>query len=317
MIRRFAHAAISVGLYVVVVIGGTLLVLIASSLIGYLPYSDRPGPGWHSAGLTKEELRFFLSWSTMLLPGVAFWGAVLAILGQALALFRSPRWFLALIGALLGGYLALLTVASVGWYIAIAAAPVYVAGVLGVLFGVFVLPRVSIGRVKQPAPSRLQWLGIATLTVGAVAGTYLLFLAPRYSQQLSLEFIRVEPSEQQLEVSLEKSSLTDAEKNLLKTLFPHGIVRFGMTGFSGGGGGASARMLIVVTDRLPARSKLQEPKGGSLVYVQSGAAWKRYPEGAKLLSDTVEFWPAAHESKVAVKYGIGEPTEFAWFIPRP
>jgi hypothetical protein len=33
--------------YAVIVIGGTCLFLIVVQLVGYLPCSDRPGPGWY------------------------------------------------------------------------------------------------------------------------------------------------------------------------------------------------------------------------------------------------------------------------------
>lgn len=138
--------------------------------------------------------------------------------------------------------------------------------------------------------------------------------APRYSQQLSLEFIRIDPSDQPLEASLGASSLSAEEMSLLKKLFPRGVVRFGMSRTSGLGGGAWARMLVVVTDSLPPRSALRQPRGEDLVYVQSGFAWKRYPDSANLLADTVEFWPSGHGDTVVVRFGPGNPTEFAWFI---
>src|ERR1700674_315761 len=94
MIRRLGRLLASAGIYIGFVVGGTLLVLVGSSVIGYLPYSDRPGPGWHGAGLNAQELKFFLSWCILLVPSVAFWGVVLAVIGQTLAVCRSPLWFL-------------------------------------------------------------------------------------------------------------------------------------------------------------------------------------------------------------------------------
>jgi hypothetical protein len=164
-----------------------------------------------------------------------------------------------------------------------------------------------IAGVKHGAP-----VGLAAIPVDDVPSS-----APRYSQQLSLEFIRIDPSDQPLEASLGASSLSDEERSLLKKLFPRGAVRFGMSGTSGLGGGARARMLVVVTDSLPPRSALRQPKGEDLVYIQSASAWKRYPDSANLLADTVEFWPSGHGDTIVVRFGPGKPKEFAWFIPRP
>jgi hypothetical protein len=43
LLLRFLKA---VALYLATVVGGVTLFLIFAPLFGYLPYSDRPGPGW-------------------------------------------------------------------------------------------------------------------------------------------------------------------------------------------------------------------------------------------------------------------------------
>ncbi len=59
-----------------------LLVVVNSS--GYLPYSDRPGPGWQRPHLpSKEELQFFLSFALFLLRGTALYGGLFAALARA------------------------------------------------------------------------------------------------------------------------------------------------------------------------------------------------------------------------------------------
>jgi hypothetical protein len=313
--KRLGRLLATAGLYIACVVGGTLLVLVGSSLIGYLPYSDRPGPGWHGAGVNWQELRFFLSWSLLLLPSVAIIGLALAVFGQVLAALRSPRWFLALVGALIGGYLALIAVVGAGWYIAIAATPVYAAGVFGLLFGILLFPRWSIGKADRAAPRTVNWLASGALTALAIGAIYLRFLAPHYSQELILDFVRIDPGEQPLASSLEHSNLSESEKVLLTEMFPVGVARFGMSASVGGGRGPQARMVVVFTGPLSTRTSLREPKGGGLVYVQSGSTWKRYPEQGPLLSDVVEFWPSASVGKITVKYSAGEPTDFGFFVP--
>jgi hypothetical protein len=211
----------------------------------------------------------------------------------------------------------MVVVASAGWYIAIAAAAVYAAGAFGGLFGALLFPRLSIVGGAQTRPTLWHRIAVIALTGGAIAGVYIVVLVPRFSQQLSYEFIRIDSSDQPLGSSLQTSGLTDAEKALLTKLYPRGVVRFGMSGFAGGSGGAQARMLIVVNAPLSARSALRQPKGQGVVYVQQGASWRRYPETSKLLGDTMEFWPSSGGDKVTVKLGPGRPSEFNWFIPKP
>ena len=50
-----------------------------------------------------------------------------------------------------------------------------------------------------------------------------------------------------------------------------------------------------------------------MIYVQDGAAWRRYPEDPPLLPDSVEMSPLAN-GKVRLKYWEGAPVEFAFFV---
>ena len=86
---------------------------------------------------------FQLSWSALLLPNAAVCGLILFLIVRGLELVRTPRWLVAVVGGLLGGVVSGYVVLGVGWYIAIAAAPVYFAAALGLLFGAWLLPRKS------------------------------------------------------------------------------------------------------------------------------------------------------------------------------
>jgi hypothetical protein len=143
-----------VGLYLAIVVGGLLGFLSLAPVFGYLPYSDRPGPGWFGqspAVSMSEFLRgvgFQLGWSALLLPNAALSGLALFVVVRALEHFRTPPWIIAVVGALLGGVVSGYMVLGIGWYIAMAAAPVYFAAVLGLLFGALLLPRKGV-RVGQ------------------------------------------------------------------------------------------------------------------------------------------------------------------------
>ncbi|HET6934028.1 MAG TPA: hypothetical protein VFI72_04260, partial [Candidatus Angelobacter sp.] len=116
-----------------------LLIIINSS--GYLPYSDRPGPGWQMPHLpTTQELGFFFGFSVLLLTGTAIVAALFVVAGVILAFCRLPGWALRLVAAPIAFLSAGLMMDGAGWYIAISALGVYIAAGCGLLWGIFVFP---------------------------------------------------------------------------------------------------------------------------------------------------------------------------------
>src|SRR5215472_8219291 len=106
-------------LYAVALAGGVFLLLVVSSAVGYLPYSDRPGPGWFSPHLpTLRESGFFASWAFFFVgPFALFWGAILFVFVRLTGWLGSPKWFLRTLGGFFGGALGLLGIEAFGWYI--------------------------------------------------------------------------------------------------------------------------------------------------------------------------------------------------------
>jgi len=136
----------SLSLYLLVVVGGVLCFLSLAPVIGYIPYSDRPGPGWYGRPqVTWSEfwrhLLFLLSWATLLLPYAIAVGIVLYIVTRLLERIRIPRIAVAIVAALLTGFASGYIVAGIGWYIALGDPPVVFAMLLGAAFGGWLLPR--------------------------------------------------------------------------------------------------------------------------------------------------------------------------------
>jgi hypothetical protein len=156
------------GSYCLVYLGGLLVFLSGCSLVGYLPYSDRPGPGWGTPHLPAwGELGFYIGWELLLVPVLLFWAPIFFIFGDVMAWLRVPRWLLRLSSGSLCGFLSLIVTAGVGWYISIGAPPVYAGGGLGLLFGVFVLPRFATQRrTRWPVWARTIGATAAFLVVG-------------------------------------------------------------------------------------------------------------------------------------------------------
>ena len=135
----------SLGLYVLVVVGGVFCFLSLAPLVGYLPYSDRPGPGWLGRAANWREflggVGFLLAWAPMMLPHTVTAGSILFLIARALERFGTPRLAVAIIAAVLAGFASGYLVLAFGWYIAIAEPPVYFAMALGIVFGAWLLPR--------------------------------------------------------------------------------------------------------------------------------------------------------------------------------
>lgn len=160
--KFFLDWAISLVLFVTVVALGTFLFLLGASAVGYLAYSDRPGPGWMPSGsFSWTEVRFFLGWELLLiLYFLPFAGAALFPFARVLGWLYSPRWLVRIFGALFSGFAALLSVLAAGWYIAISEYPVYAGGLCGIVYGAFLLPLFS-KRSQSGGGTWKHWIGIA------------------------------------------------------------------------------------------------------------------------------------------------------------
>ena len=136
----------SLGLYLLLVVGGVFCFLSLSPVFGYLAYSDRPGPGWHRTPPVTWRVFwgivvFLFGWLTLLLPYAIVAGLILYTLTRLLERVRVPRPAVAVVAAVLAALVSGYLVNAIGWYIAIAESPVYFAMVFGALFGGLLLPR--------------------------------------------------------------------------------------------------------------------------------------------------------------------------------
>ena len=124
------------GIYVVVVVLGTGILMFTADAIGFLSYSDRPGPGWygfhpHISFADFEFLFGFVVFTTcfsvimLLVPC-----AVLATV--ALRRFRVNAIVTVLILVPLFGFATYELLLASGWYIAISEVFVFVATTLSV-----------------------------------------------------------------------------------------------------------------------------------------------------------------------------------------
>ena len=100
--------------YTALVSLSAVLVLIICSAVGYLPYSDRPGPGWghipsHIPRL--QEIGYFLGWAILLLPICYFSGSLLFVSMAWLKWLDTPVWLARSLGGLFSAAFGMLAVA--------------------------------------------------------------------------------------------------------------------------------------------------------------------------------------------------------------
>ena len=289
----FLDWAKSLGLYAAIVAAGTFLFLIGSSFIGYLAYSDRPGPGWGRGVFSWGEERFFLSWLPLLIRFLLFSGAVLFPFARLLGWFHSPRWIVRVFGGIFAGVAALIGVMAAGWYIAISQYPVYAGAICGIIYGAFLLPHFS-GLPRGGPTTWKQWAGtLATIVAfGAVVVYPLMPMQPE--QTLDVRLVRVVPGPQTLGADGKTGSLTVEELNQLKSLGITGSFQprsFGMS--ESHGSSVRASTVIVCTGDLHSPVELREPQATHVMYVQQGDTWKMYPPSAPTLKSKIKLWPSA------------------------
>ena len=146
-LRFFLDLVKTVGLYLLVVIGGTVAFLSLAPVFGYLPYSDRPGPGWYgrfpaiSWAEFIETVWYMLDWAKLFIWQSSFCALLIFLLARGLELVRTPRIAVAIVCAVVSVFFTGFLILAAGWYIAIGAAPFYFAIFLAVVFGALLVPK--------------------------------------------------------------------------------------------------------------------------------------------------------------------------------
>lgn len=259
-----------------------LLVLINSA--GYLPYSDRPGPGWQTPHFPAgQELGFFAGFAVLLLPATAITGMAFAATGCIFGYCRLPRWVLRVIAAPVAFMASGMMMAGVGWLIAISAAGVYVAAGCGLLWAIFVFPVLVPGFPHTPPLTARIALPVI-IFLGAVywllrplvpdpaltnARIEVIQKASGGAELSSADLSYVGPEiarETRLEgryVSLYQMEFTTDERN-------------------------QVRVLLIIDDDHPVAHTFALARSGNVIYQQSQGQWKQIEAGSKISKLSLE-----------------------------
>jgi hypothetical protein len=313
--QNVKNAAICTIAYALFLASGTFLLLILASAIGYLPYSDRPGPGWYAAHIPNlREIGYYASWATFFVgPFALLWGILLFVLVRALGWLAMPRWLVRTVAAVFAFFLSLLGLAAAGWYIAIAGVVVYGGAAIGLLFGGWILPRFAgmTGPIRKPW---LRWAGAAVVVLGSFGLAVYPLLPDRNAQSLEVVIERLVPGPDEIGPD---SGLTKNEVAVLNSLGLKGKLHGGIQSYSGSGE-KSARALIVIREPLTSKVTLRQPKATNVVYVQDGSTFRMYPSDAPKLRQRITLAEGNSEFEgltVEIDPVIGKASIFTWSPP--
>jgi hypothetical protein len=266
----------------------TSFILLVASAIGYLPYSDRPGPGWwgrvHLPSL--GEIGNYLGFAPWFAYFCLFFGVGLFLLSLVFGFASTPKWLNRLVGGVIAALAAGLAVDGAGSYFALAAIGPDTAIVLGLFYGAFLFPRFVVSRERRLS----LWLRVAAVAVASCLFIFWIaspFLPRKPVPQITLELNRITPGEKTYSVSDTRFLGADISKEVEGL----GLMGEGHGGISQSGGGNSTlqtNVLLIALEPIDREYKLSLPKTGYVVYVLKDHHWIAHPEfnetdGRKLL----------------------------------
>ncbi|HEY5328911.1 MAG TPA: hypothetical protein VIJ79_03425 [Acidobacteriaceae bacterium] len=298
------------------------LLLLIVNCIGYLPYSDRPGPGWQRPHLpSKEELQFFLGFAMLMLKPTAIYSTGFAIAGTLFRLCSLPRWLIRLIAALPAFLAAGLMMAGVGWMIAISSFGVYLAAGCGLVWALFIFPLLIAPRaVHLPLAARIA-LPTALVLSGLLGLLYPML--PRTPEAaVNVDLMRLTPGTQPY-TGLPAGPFGAEIPRIVQNLNLRGDIHGGeqlMQGNSGTSDGIEA--LFIATQPITHHQSLNLPAHGAVVYVLAGDKWTAYPTIGKKDKRTIIIGPGNDPKydggTLELSTREGKAVPFSWYpgIPR-
>ena len=318
LVRRFVGTAL---LFSGIVGVGTSLVLLLSSCFGYLPYSDRPGPGWWGRVHWPSWTEFvtYIGFAPWFAYFCLFFGLGLFGLCLVLGLASTTRWLNRLVGGVIAAAAAGLAVTAAGWYLALAAIGPDAAIVLGLLYGVFLFPRFIESRLRpMPAWARIT---VACCTI-ALFSYWLIspFLPYKPLPPVNYDLVRVTPGEKAVTST---SSVGSDIATDLAVMNLHGNVHGGIGGEGGGSGQNTPpiEMELIALEPITKEAKLAIPKTGHVIYVLKDGVWTAHPSILHKDKRTLTLEPGTDTRFDGGRVKLSEPGHlqpFTWYpgIPK-
>ena len=270
---RFAGTAL---LFSGIVGIGTSVVLLLSSSFGYLPYSDRPGPGWWGRvhWPSWAEFATYIGFSPWFAYFCLYFGLGLFGLSLVLSVAASPRWLNRLLGGSIAAAAAGLAVMSAGWYLALAEIGPDAAIIIGLLYGVFLFPRFI-----QPRPQPIaMWIRIGAVSCTVALFLYWVvmpFLPTKPVPEISYNLVRVTAGER---VVVAASHQGPGISNELAALNLRGETHGGIGGsVSSGQDVPHIDVELIALEPITKEVQLAVPETGYVLYVLKNGTWTAHP----------------------------------------
>jgi hypothetical protein len=290
------------------------LMLLLINCIGYLPYSDRPGPGWQAPHFPgKNELGFYFGFALYLGIPSLLYAAVQALLAFVYEMCSVAKWVVRVLGAITGYIAAGLLMAGAGWMIAIAPVGVYVASGCGLLWGLLVMPA-----LVRPREARLPMAVRVALPLflSSAAVLYLIYpLIPNAPiAPITFELNRITDGADL--VRADKTEYLKPETQAeIDGLNLHGEVHGGIQSTQGTNSG-DIDVVVLALQRIDQEYKLDVPAQGHVVYVLADGKLTAHPTLSKL--EKVHIWIEPGEDAIydggRIKVGgEGKLSAFTWY----
>jgi hypothetical protein len=204
-----------------------------------------------------------------------------------------------------------------GWYIALAPIGSYAAATVGLLYGVFLFPKILNPRTKELA---ILWRYSLTALASLVVVGWILFpLFPRkpipgINYQLDRLVSSSEPAEITVPLWLGTEIPIEASK-----LGLHGALHGGIGG--GSSDSSSINVLLIALEPIRQEYSLELPAQGYVVYTLQNGSWTPHPALTKKDKRRLHVLPGLDPKFEGGRTQIGysfDPTPFTWYptIPR-
>jgi hypothetical protein len=291
------------------------LLLLLINCIGYLPYSDRPGPGWQAPHFPgKDELGFYLGFSLYLGIPSLLYAAGQTLLAFVYEMCSLPKWVVCALGAITGCIAAGLLMAGAGWMIAIASVGVYVASGCGLLWGLLAMPALVRPRdARLPMAVRLA----LPLLLSSAAVLYLIYpLIPKKPiAPITFELSRITDGADV--VRADKTEYlkpeTQAEINGLNL---HGEVHGGIQSTQGTNSG-DVDVVVLAFQRIDHEYMLDVPAQGHVVSVLANGKLTPHPTLSKLEKAHIWIEPGVDATYDGGKIRVGSEGKLSAFTWNP
>jgi hypothetical protein len=290
------------------------LLMLLINCIGYLPYSDRPGPGWQAPHFPgKEELGFYFGFALYLGIPSLLYAAGQTLLAFVYELCSLPKWVMRVLGALIGYIASGLLMAGAGWMIAIAPVGVYIASACGLLWGLLVMPAFVRPREKHlPIAARIA----LPLFLDAAAVLYFIYpLIPKTPvAPITFELNRV-TNGADLVLADKTEYLKPETQAEIDGLNLHGEVHGGIQSTQGTNG-SDVDVVVLAFQPIDHEYKLDVPAQGHVVYILANGKLTPHPALQKI--EKVHIWiePGSDTTYEGGKIKVGsegKPSAFTWY----